>query len=810
MQQVTSLPYEIDGDQVFNLKYNAKSPASTLADGRPWNAYYNSKRSGFTGIRRRTTCKGSQRCPNKMCWFIKKYGEENRVNFEKKNGTSVCHSCHAEAQDVPCPAVKVWEVSEDKTEVTVYHHGKHTCVIVNKSVPDRMADEAAKAFQVSRQLKPQRYFNDKIISAIETAPSGDDVYEIANAFVNNSTLNNIKAKARAEIDSAGHNFDAVGKYKESVSQKLQDPYLIYKVNNKALDSTRPSYVFKSSREQIQIAVEMDREGDNLLAGEYCHLDGNHKRCHGYKTITLWVYHPYIRQMCKLVTTEVESESAASMSIFWETLNEAIREFTGDPNARFRPHGYMMDEAGGFWASIASVQGEEDLQRSVSCEKHFDFTVTRHEKSLPGEDLKAEFRFLCKSVLTAETPLIYERAAERMSEFVGVHSHLQSWWEWWQKRKSHVFRAFKPLHNTPKSNHAEIGHSRWVKVGAVNLTLVDACREDVAESVKQTAILRAYGTGAFRGGKGPGSAELQKRRYADQTKRTDAYITELDQLTTICAEKSTTRESDSFVDPSSSHRHDPPGNRVAKSTRSAPYRSTRSKSFLRSLDIAKRCKRSFAVKSKIVTQEKVNITIKHSSGNENNITLSKFPECADCTYCSKQNLCSHIIWAYLYVCNMPESSPILQQRALSPEELKEVVTKVRTSSSSTCSSSEASTSGSSQQSTNTTETEWELQRYKASRGKRPQCRKCKKDITPGTLVIVAHGMWSPPHLNSKGEKFYIPSKFYFCLNTTCCKHTPVGSTIQPPDHISISDALHQEIQPEEYEVICNTELPFILS
>jgi hypothetical protein len=232
--------------------------------------------------------------------------------------------------------------------------------------------------------------------------------------------------------------------------------------------------------------------------------------------------------------------------------------------------------------------------------------------------------------------------------------------------------------------------------------------------------------------------------------------------------------------------------------------------LRSLDIAKRCKRSFAVKSKIVTQEKVNITIKHSSGNENNITLSKFPECADCTYCSKQNLCSHIIWAYLYVCNMPESSPILQQRALSPEELKEVVTKVRTSSSSTCSSSEASTSGSSQQSTNTTETEWELQRYKASRGKRPQCRKCKKDITPGTLVIVAHGMWSPPHLNSKGEKFYIPSKFYFCLNTTCCKHTPVGSTIQPPDHISISDALHQEIQPEEYEVICNTELPFILS
>ena len=50
----------------------------------------------------------------------------------------------------------------------------------------------------------------------------------------------------------------------------------------------------------------------------------------------------------------------------------------------------------------------------------------------------------------------------------------------QKRQGHVFRAFKPRHNVPKANHAEIGHSRWVKIGAVNLSLIDACREDVTE------------------------------------------------------------------------------------------------------------------------------------------------------------------------------------------------------------------------------------------------------------------------------------------------------------------------------------------
>lgn len=138
-----------------------------------------------------------------------------------------------------------------------------------------------------------------------------------------------------------------------------------------------------------------------------------------------------------------------MNIFWETLNEAIQGFTGNQCARFPLIGYMMDTAGG----------------SVSCEKHFDFTVKRCGNFLQGEDLKSEFKFLCESVLKAETPLIYKRAAERMDKFIAVHSHLQLWWDWWQKCKSYVFCAFKPLYNVPKANHAEKSiHDglRWVQ------------------------------------------------------------------------------------------------------------------------------------------------------------------------------------------------------------------------------------------------------------------------------------------------------------------------------------------------------------
>ena len=82
---------------------------------------------------------------------------------------------------------------------------------------------------------------------------------------------------------------------------------------------------------------------------------------------------------------------------------------------------MMDEAGAFWSSIANIQGEEDFQRSVSCKKHFDFTALRQEKTLVGGEVKSEFKFLCNSLQKAETPLLFQKASERMDEFIKTQS-----------------------------------------------------------------------------------------------------------------------------------------------------------------------------------------------------------------------------------------------------------------------------------------------------------------------------------------------------------------------------------------------------
>ena len=39
---------------------------------------------------------------------------------------------------------------------------------------------------------------------------------------------------------------------------------------------------------VKMALDMDRDAEGILKHEVCFADGNHKRCLGYITLTLWV------------------------------------------------------------------------------------------------------------------------------------------------------------------------------------------------------------------------------------------------------------------------------------------------------------------------------------------------------------------------------------------------------------------------------------------------------------------------------------------------------------------------------------------
>ena len=84
------------------------------------------------------------------------------------------------------------------------------------------------------------------------------------------------------------------------------------------------------------------------------FDGSHKRCKGFKTITVAFYHPLVRKMVKILTIDVKSETSESFVVMWELLNECLQKLTKNKNYKFNPTGWMADENGANWNGMEKV------------------------------------------------------------------------------------------------------------------------------------------------------------------------------------------------------------------------------------------------------------------------------------------------------------------------------------------------------------------------------------------------------------------------------------------------------------------------
>lgn len=154
---------------------------------------------------------------------------------------------------------------------------------------------------------------------------------------------------------------------------------------------------------------------------------------------------------------------------------------------------MVDEGGGWWASILLELADGALARTISCEVHWKFTVKRNLSAIQatyGIDVGEKFADITSGILKAVAPNMFEITENWLDMFHQKYpmKGLASWWIWWEKRKSHVFRAFKPSLNAPRVNLAESGYSSWKNSGLIHLDLLDAARQDVAENLQLRANL----------------------------------------------------------------------------------------------------------------------------------------------------------------------------------------------------------------------------------------------------------------------------------------------------------------------------------
>ena len=269
---------------------------STL-DGRPWKT---SSRKGFIGLRRKPSCLGSFQCVNENCAFLKYYGKQNRLPFNPAN--QACSVCGQEGDYNACPAIKIWEFDDDSCYVKVFHNGYHTC-------------EARKFFKHTEEVNEKlnqgsctviRATEDAITDCLkEEEPSWENAFTIADPTLEREKLCYAKKKAKAESQQYGHSLEAVAALRSKLLSR--DPFYIFRLNDKNMNG-KPTFVFKSSRIQIQLVTEMDRDGTGFLNGEYYFADRTFKRCPGFVTLSVYVYIGLLPKMIKLATIEAELEN----------------------------------------------------------------------------------------------------------------------------------------------------------------------------------------------------------------------------------------------------------------------------------------------------------------------------------------------------------------------------------------------------------------------------------------------------------------------------------------------------------------------
>ena len=195
-QKVDKFPFNIDGLTKYQVPFTKESRMESSKDGRPWAGFMTLRRSGFSGVRRLARCKGSKKCINDECPYLKQFSKQNRVQFQNKSGECVCHSCGAPAVSVKCNASKVWEFNDEDGVVDIYHHGTLTCVPRPSSkVFKETLENATSTFTTVKKLGAKAYASSQIIQAVEDGKNLEDLMSLASDLAPNK-ISRVKEKVK--------------------------------------------------------------------------------------------------------------------------------------------------------------------------------------------------------------------------------------------------------------------------------------------------------------------------------------------------------------------------------------------------------------------------------------------------------------------------------------------------------------------------------------------------------------------------------------------------------------------------------------
>ena len=133
-KKVPQLPYSIYGIGQHEIACEEKFWKQQVKDGHYWNTNWSGCQD-LNGLQCLCKCYGSLKCTNKKCSTYEIHYTANRRSFTLIGGSNYkCKICGQPAECEWCGAKRAMEYNCDTKILTVWHEGKHHCILKCQSI----------------------------------------------------------------------------------------------------------------------------------------------------------------------------------------------------------------------------------------------------------------------------------------------------------------------------------------------------------------------------------------------------------------------------------------------------------------------------------------------------------------------------------------------------------------------------------------------------------------------------------------------------------------------------------------------------
>ena len=134
------------------------------------------------------------------------------------------------------------------------------------------------------------------------------------------------------------------------------------------------------------------------------------------------------------------ENTECITMFLDLFNKALQKKTGNPQYKFNPTGFMVDENGVNFNTIEKVLGKDVADYTVTCQWNFMSCGRNHIKDINMNE-RETFKTLYHKICYMYAKHDYDKTAESL-EVICTHNSIANWWQWWEVCSFHIVPVFQ--------------------------------------------------------------------------------------------------------------------------------------------------------------------------------------------------------------------------------------------------------------------------------------------------------------------------------------------------------------------------------